>query len=297
MRYSLRELKEKTGNILKMLNWSVETNSVNPNQVRLTNSFMLRDAIEATEELELFDGYTLSLRSSELFSVAGDSIKISNTGGAIVNKILTDLKEAVTTLNIALSKVIPDESQDSINIKLPPVNDFADLAQFSKDLHIAISQVLYMDEINSNVKIESVENGSIWLNVLVFSETAVSVVGMLAWAGAVVYKKILEGKMLEEKLRSMEIKNDSLVDVRETQKKLLAQLVQAEADHIQSQIFADHKPEDTERLKKAIKLLAGLLEKGAEIRPALMAPEKVANLFPNMKKLPSIESTIKQLKQ
>jgi hypothetical protein len=39
-----------------------------------------------------------------------------------------------------------------------------------------------------------------------------------------------------------------------------------------------------------IKDLAGLIEKGAEIHPALTAPEDVKNLFPDFTKLELIES-------
>jgi hypothetical protein len=38
-----------------------------------------------------------------------------------------------------------------------------------------------------------------------------------------------------------------------------------------------------------------LIEKGAEVHPALMAPENVKNLYPDFKKLGSVESKIKQI--
>ncbi|GAL79539.1 hypothetical protein JCM19274_2047 [Algibacter lectus] len=44
-------------------------------------------------------------------------------------------------------------------------------------------------------------------------------------------------------------------------------------------------------------MLSSLIEKGAEIHPALNQPEKVTNLFPDMKKLNIIESRIKKLEE
>lgn len=42
-------------------------------------------------------------------------------------------------------------------------------------------------------------------------------------------------------------------------------------------------------------MMAELIGKGTEIHPSLMAPENVANLFPEISKLPLIESRIKKL--
>jgi len=42
-------------------------------------------------------------------------------------------------------------------------------------------------------------------------------------------------------------------------------------------------------------MLAELINKGAEIHPAWVAPENVANLFPDPTKLVGLESKIKKL--
>ena len=64
-------------------------------------------------------------------------------------------------------ETVPEENQYSINIKLPEIKDFDQLSNVSRDIHIALSQVLFNDEINGETKIISVENGSIWINVFV----------------------------------------------------------------------------------------------------------------------------------
>ena len=50
-----------------------------------------------------------------------------------------------------------------------------------------------------------------------------------------------------------------------------------------------------ERVKYTIKEFAEMIEKGAEIHPALQAPESVQNLFRDFKNVSKIESKIKQL--
>ncbi len=108
---------------------------------------------------------------------------------------LTVLKTLSENFLKTLNKTLPAEDINSVNIKLPPVNDFEELSDVSKKIHIALSQVLYNDEIKGQTKIVSVENGSIWFNVFVGS-TALTLVASLAWSTAVIYKKMQEGKLL-----------------------------------------------------------------------------------------------------
>jgi hypothetical protein len=214
---------------------------------------------------------------------------------SLLDSTLTLLDDVLKNFYLALELNLPAEDPSSINIKLPPVNDFSDLSQYSKDFHLALSQVLYLEEINSSIKIESVENGSIWLNVFVYGSIAIGLVGSLVWSAAVIYKKILEGKIMDEQLRGLKIRTDSMDDVRNAQKESLTQLIQAEAEFINSNAFKKNVPDNIERIKGSIKLLADLLDKGAEVHPAIGAPEEIANLYPNMKSLPTIESKTKLL--
>lgn len=68
-----------------------------------------------------------------------------------------------------------------------------------------------------------------------------------------------------------------------------------EAVHISSEHFHENTPENIERIKNSITTFADLIGKGAEIHPALVAPENVSNLFPDPTKLIGVESKIKRL--
>lgn len=72
-------------------------------------------------------------------------------------------------------------------------------------------------------------------------------------------------------------------------------MIQAEAEHIESEHFKNKAPENIERIKNSITTFADLIGRGAEIHPALVAPENVTNLFPDPTKLISVESKIKRL--
>ena len=204
------------------------------------------------------------------------------------------LKTLSENFSTVLLKTVPEEDLDSINIKLPEVNDFDELSKVSREIHLGLTQIIFNDEIKGQTKIVSVENGSIWLNVLVGS-TAVGVIASLVWSSAVIYKKIQEGKLLEQQVRGLKVKNDSLEDILKAQKAETELMISAEAQHIDSEHFKEKAPENIERIKNSITTFADLIGRGAEIHPALVAPESVSNLFPDPTKLVNLESKIKKL--
>ena len=80
------------------------------------------------------------------------------------------------------------------------------------------------------------------------------------------------------------------------QKELLSLLVEAEAKHIVSENYENAEPEQLERIKNTIKMLADIIDKGGEIHPSISAAESISNLFPAPNQIMSIASKIKELK-
>jgi hypothetical protein len=61
--------------------------------------------------------------------------------------------------------------------------------------------------------------------------------------------------------------------------------------------FDGDNQEQIERLKLSIKLFSDLIDRGAEIHPALNQPESVKNLYPKMNNLQALESQIKKIEE
>lgn len=120
--------------------------------------------------------------------------------------------------------------------------------------------------------------------------------GKVVWAAAVIRKKSLEGDLLAEKVRSLKINNEALEQVKNAQKEAIDLALNAEALAIYDAYFkGDDNKEQIERVKYSIKTFADLLDRGAQIQPALMAPEEAKNLFPNYGALDTVISQIRQL--
>ena len=293
MKIPLKLIKKQLQSVSKNLIWDITT-TPNSSTYELKGLNNIREFIRTIDSMKLFTKVIDELKQSVLFTTASDSMRAQPGEAQRVEKNLSLLKELVLNFLDILLKTVPEENVDSINIKLPEVKDFDDLSKISRDIHIGLSQVILNDEIKGQTKIVSVENGSIWLNVFV-GTTAVSVVASLAWSAAVIYKKVQEGKLLEQQIRGLKVKNESLEDILKAQKAETALMIQAEAEYINSQHFKENNPENIERIKNSISTFADLIGKGAEIQPAIIAPETVANLFPDSTNVLNIESKIKKL--
>ncbi|MBU1064675.1 hypothetical protein KJ762_02505 [bacterium] len=295
----IKELKANLQTIRENLTFKYEEGK-NPQGQPTVSVFLnlinFRNGINSLETTSLLKNEINQIKTSGIFSTAKDELTLNVTEGRSIKLPMDSLLKIVNALNESLSQITGATRENSISIKLPNVNDFEDLAKTSNTFHTILSQTIINDEIKGQIKIDSVENGSIWLDIYLGSATALSLVGGLAWSGAVVYKKIQEGRIIEEHVKSLKIKNESLKEIKDAQKKAIDLMIEAEANQLYSENFkTDDNHEQIERLKHSIKLLAEQIDKGAEVHPALNTPEKVANLFPNMKHLELVESKIKKL--
>lgn len=294
---SLKQIKLQLQDIIKKLEWKSNDVNLGGNNgvvTQLSGLNNIRSVVNDISTLHLFDNIATSLKESVIFTTANNEMNIQvKEGREIVNNLNTLKTLSTNFLNILL-KTVPEEDVNSINIKLPNVNDFDELSKVAREIHLGLTQVILNKEINGQTKIVSVENGSIWFNVFV-GASAVTVIASLTWASAVIYKKIQEGKLLAEQVRGLKVKNDSLEDILKAQKAETETMIQAEAEHIASEHFKENIPENIERKKKSITTFADLIGRGAEIHPALVAPENVSNLFPDPTKLIGVESKIKRL--
>lgn len=298
MELSLKIIREQLQESLKQLEWKSEAIASavqgQPPTTKISGLNKVRIVVDRISKLGLFNSLTNSLKNSAIYTTANDQMTIQRTEGNEVNNNLSTLKTLATNFLGVLQQTVPSEDVNSVNIKLPPISDFDELSKVSREIHLGLTQVIYSNDIGGETKIVSVENGSIWFNVFV-GASAITVIASLAWAAAVIHKKVQEGKLLSEQVRGLKVKNESLEDILKAQKAETDLMIQAEAEHIQSEHFKTNTPENIERIKKSISIFADLIGKGAEIQPALVAPENVSNLFPDPTNLIGLESKIKKL--
>ena len=217
---------------------------------------------------------------------------------------VTETRNCVTKLVTAIESLrgffndmkLPAPADNQVFVRLSHVENLTELSRQIEILEKALSQTILDSKLGGKLEVASVDNGSVWLLLIVGTPAAVTFIGGLAWAAAVVFKKAQEGLLVQQHVGSLKIKNEALDQIREAQGKLLNEMVEAEARHLDKETYGeDESPERLKRIQFAIESLQTLIEKGAEIHPALNAPEQVSNLFPNFKNLGLVESKIKQI--
>lgn len=243
-----------------------------------------------SDEIEFIENTVLYGTTSDFLNVSDVKMKSSI---AVVANYLFNSSEALFKSS---NKLIDRLDDNSISIKMRNINDYNLLVSDITDLQKCISQIILHPKIDGKLEIDSWESGSRWMNLYLGSALAVGIVASTAWSGAVVYKKVQEGRIFAEYARGLAIKNDSVEEIAAKQQEAISALVSEEAKRIQVKYYdEDEDNENFERIKFSIKLFSELVEKGTEVHPALTAPESVQNLFPDFKNLESIVSQTKLL--
>lgn len=285
--------------ILEKINFDaleLEHGNYGVSQSRISKLSAIRDNILLIDQIPSLRSRTKPLLDSVIFSTHEDSLIVTDE---VRDQIITSLFY-VSVASRTLRGVVQEQNNQSLDasicIRLPDPSDFSQLLSSLEQFNKVLQQTVLHEDIGGTVKISTWEAGSFWIELVLGTQTAVSVVASIAWAAAVILKKRHEAGIIEQQVRSLEIKNESLVDIKKAQKEALDLLLAAEAKNIQDEFYNHSKDNETlGRLQWAIHTFADLINQGAEIHPSLNAPESVQNLFPDLKHIDTITSRIKQL--
>lgn len=255
-----------------------------------------KQALSLVKQTGLFVELINQIEAGELYGSGSAQIMVSTSEGKIVEDQIIKLRTLAREFSDNLTSVVGETIENAINIKVPNINDFDDLAEISSTLQTILSQVIINDEINGEIQIRSVENGSIWIEVGLGTVKAVSIIGSLTLGAALAYKRIQEGRLMAAKAEKMNMENDRYKKLREHEDAHIELLMEIEAKAVECEFFNIHENDRYNRIKHSLKLLTDLMtDKGVEIHPALNAPEEVKAIFPNLKNLATLERQVKKI--
>ena len=293
----LRRIKKTLEENIVHLNYKREYLSGNHPGFLYTDIANLKIAIERVKNQGLYVSLISEIETSVIFSTSQDEIILTDAKeDARLKKGLDVVRSGCHALLMILAELYNEKEDDStIYVQLPKIKDLEDLSKKSKVLHNAISQSILDPSIKGTIKVRSYDVGSLWIILTVGSVTAVKLIGGLVWAAAVIRKKKMEFKSFEQHIKRLKIKTESMVDMKDAQKKQLEESLEAEADNLVAQFYKNGNAEKTERVKYSIKLISDLMDKGVEIHPALSASKEVGSMFPDFSNIRLIESRIQEL--
>lgn len=257
----------------------------------------LKAGISKIQTLGIFQPLIETIINSSYFALEDEKLILNESDGGVLNNQLKKIIDVLSFTTIAFQKIISETSETTLLIKIAEPADLDSLSRNIDKFQKILSGVVIHPAINGSIIFEGVEPGSTWIKINVKNILSVALVGSLFWSSAVIYKKYQENKLMREVIESKQLENKQKEKLLEAQEIIIDFMVEAEAYQLFNTYYkgesVDH--EQIERLKHSIKLLSEEISKGAEINPSLTAPEQVSNLFPNIKQLPLLESTIKKI--
>lgn len=296
MRFQTQIIKLREANNLLELN-AVEIN--NGAGFNIKNALKLSKGINIIEKLDYLNPELNAVKELGILNnLVNDTITVNrNTYGSVVTAIESLKRKIVLNLNL-LNSTIVEVDDSTICIKLIEYKSLDQIGNELKQIDKIITQAITHEKISGTYEFLTFDIGSSWIYITLSSALALNFIAGLVWAACVIRKKWLEGTYLEKTIEQMNIKNESLRDIQDANKKQLDRLLESEAKNLMKEFDLDNTNNEYEnRLIYSIKELSQLVNNGVQIQPSLLVKEDSKNLFPDYGKLDLIESKIKLLEK
>lgn len=141
---SLKKLKHTIQQIEPLIN--IRKNSISGstrNELNISGLSDLRKAVNALHENQLLPTHVTDLQSSVIYSTGKNEMVLTHSEANELENKAKILKSLLIGISDLLNKVVPDESPESLDIKIPDaINNFELLAKIANEIDISISQPL-----------------------------------------------------------------------------------------------------------------------------------------------------------
>ncbi|MGL5572496.1 hypothetical protein [Cetobacterium sp.] len=217
-----------------------------------------------------------------------------NTEIILLNKIT----ETLLFFKDIFINTYPTLDNKSVSIKLPNSYDVIEIGEIYKKIGKSLNQIITKEPINGDVKLSNFDNGSLWIDIMLGTTAAVHVFGAIIWGASYCMKEYKKLKLIELDYERNNIAVANLEMIRTMNENLMKMYLEKEAENILQnhyEISGKEDPEFLSRMKNTIKEFSELIEKGAEVHPALEVANEIKHEFPDFKNLEFIESKIKQI--
>ncbi|MBO9612528.1 MAG: hypothetical protein J7619_07530 [Dyadobacter sp.] len=270
-------------------------NEDNPSEVRGLSRYRI-----ILEELRRLGIESKTIGDFSIFLHSYPNSDLLGADSETMKYILTrsiELREALVAVSNFISRTFPPLDEDSLRIRLPDGNGFQDLEKYTSAFKIAFTLPLRHPQVDGTIQILRGEPGSVWLvvKVLGIGKMAYKLINDICWSAAVIWRKVLDNKMVAQEVRSYKLKNDYLEMILGAQKQLISDHVETEVSGIITRNGLKADPEYRSQLAKSIMAMHELFIKGAEVQPSLKEANNGPEKFPDIKQLQSVESRVKAL--
>lgn len=268
------------------------------NRFSIKNLPGLREKIEIAVLLPAISNLAIRMNKSRPLSLAYEDIIVTYADYLALHSLAVKIDNYIDcVIQFLEDQGVDGADEIGVSVKLAEASSLFEVNKKIERLDGMLGQALSILAEPSRVTVARWENGSLWIDLLVGSASGVLLIGGITWAAACAFKKYQEGKLIEKASEGMGIKNEVLQSLSDGVSSAIEALIEAEAIRLnEKHSKGKGDPETIGRLKHCIKETFEMIKEGTEIHPALMAPEEVKNVFPNLSEtlnLPGIQKLLK----
>lgn len=203
----------------------------------------------------------------------------------IIITAMRKIRTSLLTMRSTCEALGVEAESSGFDIKLPPNMTLAELAECTKDLNIVFSQCPLLQSEGEQIKLRGVDVGSSWLTFTIIGD---AVANLITHTITTIIRKVnalraeeLKLKQYEEIVKQTEYKTEMLNQVVDTNKAIMKNLTDMAAHELaQDRDITD--PEDIERIRVSLDILAEWSKRGMEIYAAIAAPDEIKAEFPSL---------------
>lgn len=254
------------------------------------------------EYIKIFKEDIEQLRETKAIFLANeDTISLpTNEANTFVSK-LNNFKNKLTTFNEGISSVIPNQSENSISIKLPKINDLKELVEVSNKLDKIFNQLLVNNYESSEAKLQNFDTGTEWYEIFFTTATGLWLFTKVIHSVILLQRESIKNKDIQENVRLKSITNnayeDLLSQMKELSKNEIDSIKDEQINEILSKVGTTQKDDNEyfNRVKFAIDETSKLIDKGMEFFPASTATQDVKDMLPDFTK--DLKNMLAELKK
>ena len=166
------------------------------------------------------------------------------------------------------SYVPTEETEETINIRLPQIHNLEDIIESCKLINKSLSQSVA--EIGGTLEFKQLDYGSSWIIISVGATVAAGMVMSIAKAAYYVAKKFYAIKLMAKQYERYAMGNEVMKTIKETNERMLNEEIDAQARQLESQYYPESNNERLGRLRVSVKEMYKLIELGGEVHPSLI---------------------------
>lgn len=293
----LRELKE-------ILEANVDGIKVKSKQVPQKKEYEvsnIRDLYESVMNISSFDFIIEEINVLEgmtyIFNNKSSTVVIDGTDYKKLYVNVDNIDMKVRAVISAISEAIPDQSENSVSIKLPDTTDLKGVSNYIKEIDTILNQSL-IGEFQGTIKLQNFDTGSNWIEVILANKEAVVLLGSIVKGTyEFIKEEYLVWKQMKHKIETLNTDMAAKKLLLDAMKDSVNAKARSHAIAITKEFkITDGQAEYETGLTHSIVTLAELIYEGAEVHTALNAPEEAKEVYPDSKEIRKIISnTVKLL--